>query len=887
MHFSIKIIQFAMLWLLTIVATTLSSCGFGKMPNEVIIENEDITVTSDSVTMGPFSAFSPDGMSITTNYERAAIDSIGNVIKFRLLIGQRDIELLPAQFHYIDLDKAAQDTSIVAFEPDTLKPKSTHNVAMPVKVEFNIDMSHMLKKLKEDKIFVTPTCDTIHLSDFENARIDLAITTSDKNISHKLSLDNAEQNNGIYPVKFTLEPRKSTKYTGWSANLETQSSAMPSYTSKQNIMNAIYNMSVELIEAGNHDTAQPTLVASQCYDIALSLAYLQPHKSMQTLKAMVVDSVVHSHEGPRTFADMGNDLIWSQAAWSVYCATGDKTWLSYVYKVIAKSLKKINTLISSDNDMRLYHALSPYTSRFSHQYYPEWATTTHAYETMPLVANAIIQHSYTLLGQIADEFELNEDYDIQASRIKDAINHRLWNENRGCYTQYLYGGVSSIMSPCVDNMGQAMAILWDIADDDRTEAIMNETPITRFGVPLIHPNRSGVGTGLNNTITPMMQAMWNVAAAKAGNMSVLRRGLGALIYQQALAASCSTCCNATTGEILDGDNPQGNAAGNIAMVLRVIAGMNFLPGGIELNPKVPVCFNGDKKISSFVYRKAILNITIKGTGDEWSTITIDGKELADNFINGNLEGEHDIVITMNNQYAGSGGTTLAQKMKELPETPKWLWNGFYGTNYTYSPALGYRILINGEPTYAMRDSVLGTRDTVTYRNYSIVAINKYGNSYISMPHYITTSARCYRFAPHYPKLVATTLPSSLSTLPSSLSPIELDDTTTVTIPVVTSEPGDYIIDVAYSNGNGPRSLSQQCELLRVSANSHNQGVVAVPQTGTDQWLNKTYSSHLKIKLLKGKNQITLSRVKAWGENSPASIILLYHMRLIKQHNVTR
>ncbi len=851
------------------------------MRNDVIVENEDIIVTNDSVIMGDFTAYSNDGHSIVTNYTSPGIDSINNVIKFRLLIGERDIELLPSHYHYIDLDSLYDTSTIQAFESDSIKPQTTHNLALPQTLKFNFDMSHLIKELNENGLFVTPTHDTIYHDDFVGAKLELAITTGIPSHIINISLNEMPNNNGLFSVTLPIEPKNHTKHTGWTSSINAEATALPTYDSKQQIMNAIYNMSIEQIEAETEKPAQTTLVASECYNIALSLAYLKPHKSMESLKAMVVDSVIHTHEGPRTLSDIANDLIWSQAAWSVYCATGDKKWLSYAYKVIAKNLKIINNIASS-NDIGLYHALCPYISRYTKQYYPSWATASDAYETMPLVANAIIEHTYSLLGQIADEFELNEDYDTQASRIKDAINHRLWNENRGCYSQYLYGGVTSVMSPCVDNMGHALAILWDIADDNRTEALIKETPTTNFGVPLLYPNRSGEGTGLNNTVIPMVQAMWNLAASKASNMSMLRRGMGALIFQQALAASCNTSCNATTGEIFDNGNPQGNAAGNLAMVLRVLAGMNFLPNGIELNPKVPVCFTGKKRISGFVYRNALLNITINGTGDEWSKITLDGKPLDDNFINANLEGEHEIVITMNNHYAGSGITTLAQKMKVLPETPQWLWNGYYGTNYTYSPSLGYRILINGVPTYSMRDSVLGTRDTVTYRNYSIIAINKYGHSFISRPHYITSSAHCYTIAPLYTQFTSTTLNTS-----PSHHPIELvDDTTSITIPVYTVEAGEYIIDVFYANGNGSRSLLQPCQLLQVLANSHNQGVVVVPQLGENQWMNMNYSSHLTIKLLKGENNITLRRVKSWGEDVPADPILLDHIRLIKQQAKT-
>ena len=887
MHNVRKIRHCVRLWLVVMLATTLLSCSYGSMSNEVIAASDDVVVTSDSVVMGSFTAHSPSGTSIVTNYVGGDVDSVHNVARLRLLIGGRDIELLPCHYHYINLDSARRGTArVIAFEHDSVEPRSTHRVALPARLNFTLDMSSITTKLKDSDRYVTPTRDTIHSVDFERATLEMEITTTAAStasapLTLKIPIGSRPDENGMCTASVHIAPKQAMRPKGWHSSLKIEETHFPAYTSGQNIMNALYNMSVEVLEKSNDGDTQQALVASKCYDIALALAMVQPYTSMKTLRAMVVDSVIHCHDGPRTLTDVVNDMIWSQAAWSVYCATGDKGWLRYAYQVIVNSLNKINET-STTSDTGLYHAMSPYISHQSAQYYPPWANASDAFETMPLVGNAIIEHTYSILGQIADEEEINADYDTQASRLKDAINHRLWNESRGCYSQYLYGGVTSVMSPCVDNMGNALAILWDIADDDRTEALIKETPFTNFGVPLLYPNRAGTGTGLNNTVIPMVQAMWNLAAAKANNMGMLRRGMGALIFQQALAASCNTSCNATTGEIFQNGNAAGNAAGNIAMVMRVIAGMNFLPNGIELNPKVPVCFGGKKKITGLAYRKATLNITINGTGDEWSKITLDGKALADNFINGNLEGEHDIVITMNNEYAGSGVTTIAQKMKEIPETPKWLWDGYYGTNHSYNPNLGYRILINGVPTYSMRDSVLGTRDTSTYRNYSIVAINKYGSSYISRPHYITSSAHCYALATLYPTLVASSFPVA-----QSHAPIELDnDTTAIAIPIFAQEAGQYIIDVLYSNGNGPQSLNQPLELLQIFANSHNQGLVALPRLGDAQWMTTSYSSHLRLKLLKGKNIITLRRVAPWGVKAQVQPILLDHIRIIKLQTKT-
>jgi len=113
-------------------------------------------------------------------------------------------------------------------------------------------------------------------------------------------------------------------------------------------------------------------------------------------------------------------------------------------------------------------------------------------------------------------------------------------------------------------------------------------------------------------------------------------------------------------------------------------------------------------------------------------------------------------------------------------------------------------------------------------------------------------------------------------------PVELSgDSTTITIPVNTNEAGSYIIDVLYSNGNGPLAWNSPLELINISCNSHNQGVVTLPPVGEGQWLTMSYSSQLIVRLLKGKNMITLTRVGQLGNQSGDAPLLIEHIRLIK------
>lgn len=884
MHFTRKIGHFLMLLLVAWLATTLLSCDEDTMPKDVITQNDRFTVGANKVVDGKWVAEAKSGTLLVTNYQLPLSDSVPAVIRLRLAINGRDNELRPGEYHYIDLTGDPESTIIKACVPDK-KQSTSRMTARPSELKLKIDISKIKDGLNDKGYFVTPTHDTIYTEDYKGVWVTADIAPLDMDASQcalhqELLVDSMPCNDGIYNATINLDVPRRLVSKQWS--ITSPNTNYPVYESNQKLMDAIHNMSIEEIAKDSYLSNDNFMVSQECYTIALSLAYLEPQKSMQTLKTMVRDSIITTGDSIESYNSLANKMIWATAAWKVYCATGDKEWLKYSYDIIVKNLAIIENSGLLNSETGLYRATCPYIVSNMNQYYPPWASITDIFETTPLVANAIMEHTYRIVGMMSDEFNL-ESNNHKAEALKDAINHRLWDEYKGYYSQYLYGGTLNIMSPCADNMGQALCVLWDVADDNRGENLINKMHLSYYGVSLTYPLNLGVKAEFNNAFIPMVQALWNLAAARNGNIAMLRRGIGSQIRPQALLASCDVSTTATTGAPIDRSYSRGNAAGNLAMVYNVIAGMKFLPNGIEFTPKVPVCFEGKKTITSFHYRNAVLDITIEGTGNELSKITLDGNELADNFINGDISGHHSIVITMNDIYTGSGKITVTKDLNYMPETPLWEWDGYYGTTYNYNDKNGYKIYIDDVARYSMRDSVLGTRDTVSYRSFSLMAVNKYGFSYISKPHFITTTASTHEFAQFNTQFITEQhLPSYYKHYPIGIT----DNFFWLSIPVTTAEAGDYIVDVLYSNGNGHASLTSQCQMLEVTANGHLQGVVVTPQLGEGQWLGTAYSSRLNVSLLKGSNTLELRLHGSSLQDGPPIHLRLHHLRIIKRKSTS-
>ena len=578
---------------------------------------------------------------------------------------------------------------------------------------------------------------------------------------------------------------------------------------------------------------------------------------------------MHKH-GHSIWPINSDDISWAAAAWEVYSVTGDKSFLKWAYNVI-KNTSAEDYDINADQVTGLMHGGVQYSFSES-QFYPNWMEYKDIYETVSLTSNVLYEHAFEILNDMGDELDVSNNYGEKAQNLKDAINEALWNERKGYYNQYTYLAAYPVRSPGIDNFGQALSVIWNIADDNRAENLIMKTPITNFGVPTASPAYSSLDRiNLSEIMSPLMQAFWNLAAAKTENENMLRHGLGALYRGQAL-----TCCNKggyntfTGVQLGNVEGDMGSASGNVAMVFRVYAGMTFLPNGVEFNPMVPVFLTGKKEIKNFKYRQATLDITIEGTGNVIDKFTIDGKETHDNFINGAITGRHAIVITMTNNNHAPQIITKGNNEFCIPTTPvaEWLNDSTRILNYNNDNT--YRMVVNGQLRYTIGDTTFTRNDNKEqFSINSVVEIGKYALSYLSKPYFVM---------PHVAVLPVSqfaTAGTSLLTSPKAKNAVETSTGKNgeITIKYVAPQGGDYFFDVRYSNGRS----SNTCPLLSVTVNSHHQGTLVMPCRGESEWLNAGMSNLVQLQLLKGENTIVIKRIG--NTDDP---VLLHYARIIKK-----
>lgn len=334
--------------------------------------------------------------------------------------------------------------------------------------------------------------------------------------------------------------------------------------------------------------------------------------------------------------------------------------------------------------------------------------------------------------------------------------------------------------------------------------------------------------------------MWNLAAAYTRNENALRRGLGALYRAQALYQSRGIHIQDIKTDNL------GTAASNAAMVLRVFMGMNFKSEGIEFTPTVPDGMPGTKVLTGLNYRHAILDITVEGIGNDVAKITDNGVALESAFLPNDIEGHHNIVITMRKGQQKTNKVTLHHNEVIMPPTPTVEWTEDSGHIVDFNPELSYRLLANGKLS-SINDSVFALSQDDGFVEYSVEIAGKYINGYMSRPY------QAFNLTPQM-----------------ALFTDSVGGQTTITVSV--AQGGDYLVDLGYHP-------TGTLDVREVSVNTHLMGTLVMTNINDFSINGIAHSNMVNVKLLKGENAITFRQIRLPKSFTPCEPVLL---RIIKR-----
>lgn len=643
----------------------------------------------------------------------------------------------------------------------------------------------------------------------------------------------------------------------------------PQFHGPHRHMESLYQMSMQ--ELNQNIRPDSTFMAGKewtgvwtrdiSYSILLATAITHPEISKNSLMAKVKDGKIIQDTGTGGSWPISSDrMTWALAAWEIYVVTGDMEWLRQSYDIISTSvLADMDAVYDKSSGMMLGE--SSFLD-WREQTYPRWMDPKDIYQSINLGTNAVHYRTLEILLESAEILAITsphlERYEKMKESIKSGLNTKLWMENEGYYGQYLYGRQYKSPSVKSETLGEALCVLFDIAEPDRQKQIIKNTPTTDFGPPCIYPQIPNIPPYHNDGIWPFVIAYHTWAAAKVGNTAAVEHCMASIYRAAGLFLTNKENMVASTGDFvgteINSDRQLWSVAGNLAIVYRVLFGMALHPDYLEFNPFIPESYNHWMNLSGFKYRDGIFNITLSGYGNEISTFKIDNVEMDQPRIPGDMSGRHIVYIEMNGMIDPSEINLVKNHFS--PETPdveiinnQLNWKAIPEADH-------YLIIQNGEriSETARTQFVVFPADGIS--EYQVLAVDDRGfESFLSEP------VSAYPENSHW--IVE---PEDKNHFVTEFSGYSGDGYVTVeknTIPIsfVVHIPkqGDYRIDFHYANGHGPINTDNKACIRSIFLDEYKSGTVVFPQRGVNSWDDWGYSSSISQRFFEtGKYRISIA-----------------------------
>jgi len=865
-----------------------------------IYQSDAYTLSKDKVIQGAFEAVALSPTVLHSNYQSPVNLDISPDLSFKFSINGKDNEMASGKNHEVSIlaVNGKFETPVIRFgqQLKAQKPLARGTFLKPdTKFTIKLDMREVLDAFAAKGYYTAYDGTKIYKADFKGVfvagSISPLIWDFDNLSNHKeLELKDTE-GNGVYKITLEMNKAQEKKTTAASWKLSKDISAFPQYKSSVPIMDALYNLGLEEMEnAVEPDSTFRTgkewagvWTRDISYSIILAMATLQPEVSQYSLLRKVKNNRVIQDTGTGGSWPVSSDrMIWAVAAWEVYKTTGDQAWLAKAYTIIKNSVEDdLKTVY--DPQTGLVRGESSFLD-WRDQTYPKWMQSADIYASENLGTNAVHYQTNHVLAQMAvllKDQAAAKKYAGIAQEIKAGINTHLWMPEKGYYGQYLYGRQFKLLSPRSEALGEALTVLFDIADPDKQQSIVANTPVTSFGIPCIYPQIPNIPPYHNNAVWPFVQAYWSLAAAKAGNAEALIQSMSAIYRPAALFLTNKENFVSTSGDFagtqVNSSNMLWSLAGNISLVYKVLFGMDMQVNGLVFSPFVPEVLKGERTLTNFKYRKAILDIKLSGYGNVIKSITLDGKPLPQAMIPVNLEGKHSVAIILADHKTekgkvGRAGDYVSVAAPVLKKDNALIsWEKVEGAEQ-------YQVLRNGKEIVEISELNYETKQSGEYQ---VIATDKNKiPSFASEPVVVTAQKDI--------QTIAMETIAAKSTLPyqgfTANGFIEISKTKNknLTVKVNIAETGTYAVDFRYANGNGPANTENKCAIRTFKVDGLFTGTFVFPQRGKEEWSDWGFSNINLVKLKKGEHKFNLS-FESWNENMNGEInqAMLDYLRLIR------
>ncbi|HET7732210.1 MAG TPA: amylo-alpha-1,6-glucosidase [Paludibacter sp.] len=887
--------------LIALLVSSLPAIIFAQKNEVAIYKSDAFSVFSHQVVQGKFTATALSPTELQSDYQSQATAFKSPRISFKFSINGLDNEMLPGVNHEFVCLGEKCETPLISFGnrfmDEQQVPANTY-LKPNTLLKLRLDMRPVFAQFEKNGFYVNYQGIKIFKADFKGVFVAGSIKPmvwNFDNLSYHTELQLQDPDaDGIYELEMKINPLTETGVTLKSWKQTKDISAFPRYQSPATLESAIYNMSVEEMEkAIEKDSTLRTGIdwpgvwtRDVSYSIILSMAHMQPKVSQNSLmrKVNANGRIIQDTGTGGAWPASTDRMIWAVAAWEIYKVTGDNAWLRKVYPIIKNSIED-DILVDHDPATGLVKGESSFLD-WREQTYPRWMTPVDIYSSKNLGTNALHYRALTVASRMAalmNEKPVSEKFSTEAAKIKDGINKYLWIPEKNYYGQYLYGRNNEILSPRSEALGEALCVVFDVADPARQKLLVQNTPVVDYGIPCIYPQIGDIAPYHNNAVWPFVQTYWMWAGAKAGNEKSVLHSIAAIYRAAALFLTNKENFVADNGDWagtqINSSNMLWSLSGNISLVHKVLFGIRFNENSMSFEPFIPKAMASTRNLNGFKYRKALLDIEMKGFGNRIASFLLDGKRLKSPVIPATLTGKHSLKILLANNEFENQPIHLV-KNQFTPLTPVTDYKNGQLSWASIEGATAYRILKNGQKLKETTATFYEIPTSGT-GEFQVMAIDKNGlASFASEPVSIYPTGNVLIFETEK-QLVPSALPYQGY---SGNGFVEISRTINRTVSLDIDVPADglYAIDWRYSNGNGPINTENKCAIRTLFVDDKRQGAQVFPQRGSDEWSNWGFSNAVKVQLKPGKHSLKLEFMPE-NENMNITInqAMLDYVRLVK------
>lgn len=858
------------------LACMLSLQALSAYSQQPVYQSPAFSIYNDKVVQGKNEAKALSSTHMQSNYQSPAnLFQSANII-FKFSINGRDNEMFPGKDHHFTVNavNGIAETPVIRFGTQLNQPEAEGKYLSPnTTLRVKLDMKEVMKQFREKGYYTTISNDKIYKEDFKGVFIagpTAPMTWDFDNIMKRPDLQlKDEDGDDIYEITLVINKQSDEKHTDAEWSLTKDISPYPAYKSDFLLSDAIYNMSLEeMLKAIEPDSTFRTgkewggvWTRDISYSIILAMAHLQPRVAMFSLMRKVnkKKKIIQDTGTGGAWPVSTDRMIWAVAAWEIYKATGDKDWLQNAYEIVKNSVDD-DIHNAHDPETGLVNGESSFLD-WREQTYPKWMQPADIYESQCLGTNAVHYQANNVLSQMAtslNDMKNAVKYKAIAERIKKGINQYLWIPEKGYYAQFRYGRNYKFVSPRSEALGEALCIIFGIADEARAKQIVASTPVTDYGISCIYPQIPNIPPYHNNAVWPFVQTYWLWAGAKAGNDRSVTESIFDIYRPAALFLT-----NKENFVVDDGDfnGTQINSSvmlwslsGNISIVHKVLFGVRFNTNYLSFEPFVPKAMAGKRSLDNFKYRDAILNIGMEGYGNKIRSFYMDGKLQAVTMIPASLKGTHSIKIILADNSNDQDKINKVANHTTLP-TPSVHYSGNELMWDAVKGAKQYKILQNGK-LFMQTAKTSFTVPVKSFAEYSVIAVDAdNAESFASEPQVINHNRFSFVEVEDIAGKAGYPYKGFMG---KGFSEISTTLNKTISIPVVVDKDGTYAFFFRYANGNGPTNTENKCAIRTCKIDGTEKGVMVFPQRGKEEWSNWGYSNGIRVPLKAGKHTLTLS-----------------------------